>query len=96
VPTRHHSQIDCGAALYEQCAQLAEALSAGIAKAGAVGLLVRISQLRTRIAQDRTAGTAQKNLAEMIFLASSMVALGIGTIRGDQELVNRAKGAGPR
>jgi hypothetical protein len=73
-----------------------ETFSPAIAKTAAVSLLMRLSQLRQRIDQDKTANTAQKSIGSMLFLLASMLAVAIGTINGDPELTNKARGLGSR
>jgi hypothetical protein len=80
----------------DQSAVIAEGLNATISRAGAVAGLIKINQLRQRVLQDRTAGAAEKNLAEMLFWVGSLAALVVGSITNDSELVNRAKGGGSK
>src|SRR5690349_7032814 len=65
-------------------------ISPSVAKIGAVGILMKMSQLRQKIEQDGTAGNAEKSLAGMLFLVASMQALAIGVLGGDPGLVSRA------
>jgi hypothetical protein len=60
-------------------------------KTAAVALLVKIGQLRQSVIQDRTADAADRSIASMIFYLSSMIAVLVGGISSDADLLNRAK-----
>ena len=57
---------------------LPESFSSTLVKTAAVGILVKMNQLRRHVAQDRSATNADKSLAEMLFLLSSLLATTIG------------------
>jgi len=73
-----------------------EGISPGLAKTAAIGILMRIPQLRATVVQDRNAGGAAKSIAQMMFLLASMLAVAIGAMNSDAELVKKAKGSGSR
>ena len=54
---------------------LAETFSVAQTRTAALGMLAKMTQLRQRIEQDRNADSAQKVLADMLFVLSSMLAL---------------------
>jgi len=72
---RHHSEFEPG-----NTDVLSEALSPRFVKTAAVGILMRIGQLRQSVVQDRTANSADKAFAGMLFLLSSMLAASIGAM----------------
>jgi hypothetical protein len=74
---------------------LGEAFSPNLVKTAAVGILMKVNQLRQNIAQDRTANSTDKSLANMLFLLTSMLAVAIGAM-SDPVLVNRSKGSASR
>jgi hypothetical protein len=73
-----------------------EAFSPALAKTAAVGIMIKLSQLRQRIDQDKTASNAQKSTGTMLFLVASMLAVAIGTLNGDPEMTKRARAFGSR
>ena len=72
-------------------AELTEAFSTGLVKTAAVALLVKMGQLRQNVIQDRTADSAERSIANMMFYLSSMIAVLVGGISSDADLLNRAK-----
>ena len=72
-------------------AVLTETFSTTVVKAAAVGILMKMNQLRQRIEQDRTADSAQKSIASMLFLMASMLTVAIASMTKGPELANRAK-----
>jgi hypothetical protein len=53
--------------------------------------LLKVGQLRQNVLQDRTADSAEKSLANMVFFLAGMVSVMIGGISGDSDLLRRAK-----
>ena len=78
------------AASLEHCAAINEALSPGLAEGAAVAILLRLSQLKQRVVQDRNATAAQKELSSMLQWLAGLVAVGIGVVSNDSGLVSRA------
>jgi hypothetical protein len=64
----------------DESAVIVEALSPGVAKTAAIGIVMKMAQLRRRIEDDRTADGATQSLASMVFLLGSMLAVTFGTI----------------
>lgn len=87
-PELHRIMKDSG---LDPDAELTEAFSSGLVKTAAVALLVKIGQLRQNVTQDRMADFSEKSLANMLFHLSSMIAVLIGGIASDADLLNRAK-----
>jgi hypothetical protein len=75
----------------DQSSELTGAFSSGVVKTAAVVLLVKIGQLRQNVIHDRTADSAEKSLASMMFYLSSMIAVLVGGISSDADSLNRAK-----
>ena len=73
-----------------------EAFSEGFVKSAAVGIMMKIAQMRQTVLKDGTANQAQKSLANMLFLLASMVAVSIGGMSRDAELINRVKNSTSR
>jgi len=71
----------------EKTTVLAETLNGSQIRSAALGMLAKMSQLHQRVDQD----SAQKSIADMLFVLSSMLALAIGSAGGDPELVNHAR-----
>jgi hypothetical protein len=72
-------------------AELTEAFSSGLVKTAAIALLLKIGQARQNVLQDRTADSAHKSIANMLFSLGGMIAVLIGGISSDADLLNRAK-----
>ena len=51
---------------------------------------MKVNQLRQNIAQDRTTNSADKSLANMLFLVSSMLATAIGAMSSDPGFVKKS------
>lgn len=75
----------------DENAFLPESVSGTVVKAAAVGILVRMSQLRQSIVQDRASTTADRCLGRMLFLLASLLAVAIGAIESDSGLVTQGK-----
>jgi hypothetical protein len=73
----------------DHSAVLTETFSPNMVKGVAVGILMKMNQLRQNIAQDRTANSADKSLANMVFLVSSMLATAIGAMSSDPGSVSK-------
>ena len=70
---------------------LAEAFSMAQTRTAVIGMATRMSQLHQRVEQDRTADSAQRFIADMLFVLASMLTLAIGAIGSDPELINHAR-----
>ena len=75
---------------------LPESFSQTVVKTAAVGILVKMNQLRRNVEQDRNAISADKSLASMLFLLSSMLATAIGGMSDEPGSVSRNGRSGAR
>jgi len=70
---------------------LSETASGTVAKAATVGILLKMSQLRQNVAQDRMSTSADRSIASMLLMLASLVTVGIGTMASDSDLVNQGR-----
>lgn len=97
IPFSQFTALDSlDAATLEESAVITEALSGTVSKAAAAGILLKLSQLKQKVAQDRTATPADRTLAEMVVWLAGLMAISVAAVTNDATLANKGRSAGSR
>lgn len=96
LPFGKFAALDSLAFTPEEAALITESLSPGLGKTAAVGILLKLSQLKQKISQDWTATPADRTLAEMVVWLAGLMAISVAAVSNDVALANKGRSAGSR